>query len=64
MRFPRIREEDGSCAAARCSLCGEEIYAGEEAWRVSGETVCPGCFGTFARQWFAPFAFTVGVSEQ
>ena len=61
MRIPRLCEEDGSRAAGRCTLCGEEIYAGQTVWRIGGETVCPGCFPAFARMWPAGYEITLGA---
>ena len=64
MRIPRLCEEDGSRAAGRCTLCGEEIYAGQTVWRIGGETVCPGCFPEFARMWLAGYEITMGEETE
>ena len=54
MRFPRCREEDGTVIAARCELCGSEIFTGEECWFINGQVICEDCLGEFARRYFAP----------
>ena len=34
----------------RCTLCGQEITAGQEYWACNGSRVCTDCFPDFARQ--------------
>lgn len=55
MRFPILREADGSAVRTTCDLCGGEIYAEETFYRVDGETVCDNCVGDYARRVLAPF---------
>ena len=35
---------------AVCSLCAQDIYAGETLWYRNGVTVCADCFPRFARE--------------
>ena len=53
MRFCALVEDDGSAIAALCSLCGGEIYRGEEHWRFGAARVCPSCLEEYARREFA-----------
>ena len=55
MRFPAVKEEDGSAVWSQCGLCGGEIYRGEEYYQVNGQVFCTGCLEDFAKSWFAPF---------
>lgn len=55
MRFPILREADGSAVRAICDLCGDEIYDEEPFYRVDGENVCNDCVGDYARRILAPF---------
>ena len=48
MRFPILREADGSAVRAICDLCGGEIYDEEPFYRVDGENVCNDCVGDYA----------------
>ena len=50
-------------AAATCSLCAQEIYAGERAWQRRGLTVCRDCFCDFARQELQPYEITIGGND-
>ena len=34
---------DNSMAAAKCSSCGEILWDGDTAYRISGKIVCPAC---------------------
>lgn len=63
MRLPIVREEDGSAVCAECSLCGDELYLGEQCYHINGQTVCEDCLGEYARQVFAPFAGRLGEEE-
>ena len=42
---------------AVCSLCAQDIYAGETLWYRSGVTVCADCFPRFAREALRPFEY-------
>ena len=42
---------------AVCSLCEQDIYAGETLWYRSGVTVCADCFPRFAREALRPFEY-------
>jgi len=53
LRFCSVKEEDGSAIAALCSLCGGEIYRGEEHWQFGAVRVCPSCLEEYARREFA-----------
>lgn len=35
-----------------CSLCGGEIYAGDNYYELDGHAVCPDCLPAFARGYF------------
>ena len=45
---------------AVCTLCAQEIGAGETLWYYSGTTVCADCFAHFARETLRPFEITLG----
>lgn len=55
MKFPLLREEDGSAVRAICDLCGGEIYMEEDFYRVDGENICENCVEDYARHILAPF---------
>lgn len=55
MRFPVLREEDGSAVRGICDLCGREIYRRETFYRVDGENICEECVEDYARRMLAPF---------
>lgn len=38
-----------------CTLCGQEILAGEDYWQLNGSSVCGGCLAAFARAELAPY---------
>ena len=52
MPYPPVR--------AVCSLCAQDIYAGETLWYRNGVTVCADCFPRFAREALRPFACILG----
>ena len=56
MKFPIRRD----LPALRCDLCGEDLYPGDTAYRIHGETVCPACLERYARQVFSPYSITAG----
>ena len=43
-----------------CSLCAQEIHAGETLWYRNGQAVCPDCFPRFAREELRPFEYILG----
>ena len=43
-----------------CSLCAQEIRAGETLWQRDGATVCTDCFLPFAREELRPFEYILG----
>lgn len=43
-----------------CSLCAQEIRAGETLWQRDGATVCTDCFLLFAREELRPFEYILG----
>ena len=45
---------------AVCSLCAQDIEAGETMWCVNGLTVCADCFPGFARAELAPYELICG----
>ena len=45
---------------AVCSLCAQDIYAGETLWYRNGVTVCADCFVPFAREELRPFEYIFG----
>lgn len=45
---------------AVCTLCAQDIYFGERAWRCNGMTVCRDCFARFAHGMLKPFEITLG----
>jgi formylmethanofuran dehydrogenase subunit E len=63
MRFPILREADGSAAMGECDLCGAELWRGGAYYRVNGETVCPDCLTDYARRVFAPFLRRMGEED-
>ena len=50
--------------AARCSLCGGELYPGDPYFELDGEAVCEDCLGRYARRYFAHRLRRVGRSER
>ena len=56
----------GRCAAAAnalravCTLCAQEICAGEHMWYHNGTSVCEDCFLSFAREELKPFEYILG----
>lgn len=50
-----IREEDGGEVTGVCSVCGGDIYRGEEYYRINGRSICPECLEDFARDYFRSF---------
>ena len=46
-----------------CSLCAQDIYIGEEMWRLNGQTVCRDCFPAFARILLQPYTLICGEEE-
>ena len=49
---------------AICSLCAQDIYLGERAWRCNGVTVCRDCFMQFARGMLEPFEIMLGEETE
>ena len=49
---------------AVCTLCAQEIRAGERLWRRSGTTVCADCFLPFAREELSPFEYILGEETE
>ena len=47
----------------RCTLCGQEIWQGEEYWYYNGNCVCGDCFADFAKAELAPWRHTRGEEE-
>ncbi|MBO4854655.1 MAG: hypothetical protein J5482_05920 [Oscillospiraceae bacterium] len=56
MKFPVCRD----LPALICDLCGDDLYPGDPAYRIHGETICPNCLETYARQVFSPYSITAG----
>ena len=50
-------------AALYCTLCGQEIFIGEEYWACNGSRVCSDCLPDFARQELAPCHETHGKEQ-
>lgn len=48
---------------AVCSLCAQDIYAGETLWYRNGVTVCADCFPRFAREALRSFEYILGGGE-
>ena len=48
---------DPQCAlcVVRCSLCGGELYDGDEFYAVNGAAVCEDCLADFAREEYRSF---------
>lgn len=46
--------------ASVCSLCAQDIYAGERAWFRNGVTVCEDCFTLFAQDALKPYEIVIG----
>ena len=49
---------------AVCTLCAQEIRAGERLWYRSGITVCADCFTRFAREELRAFEYTLGEETE
>lgn len=49
---------------AQCSLCAQDIRAGERLWYRNGLTVCTGCFARFAREELRPFEQILGEERE
>ena len=43
-----------------CDLCGDDLYPGDTAYSIHGETICPACLGAYARQVFSPYRVEAG----
>lgn len=41
--------------SGECSLCGGEIYRGEDYYAVNGRAICRDCLADYAAQVLAPF---------
>ena len=48
---------------AVCSLCAQDIYAGETLWYRNGVTVCADCFPRFAREALRSFEYISGEAS-
>ena len=48
---------------AVCSLCAQDIYAGETLWYRNGVTVCADCFPRFAREALRSFEYILGEAS-
>ena len=48
---------------AVCSLCAQDIYAGETLWYRNGVTVCADCFPRFAREELRSFEYILGEAS-
>ena len=48
----------------RCTLCGQEIWQGEEYWYCNGSCVCGACFSDFARAELASYRHTRGEEDE
>lgn len=48
---------------AVCSLCAQDIYAGETLWYRNGVTVCADCFPRFARGALRSFEYILGEAS-
>lgn len=48
---------------AVCSLCAQDIYAGETLWYRNGVTVCADCFPRFAREALRTFEYILGEAS-
>ena len=46
-----------------CTLCGQEITAGQEYWACNGSRVCADCLTDFARQELSACHATRGKEE-
>ena len=46
-----------------CSLCAQDIYAGETLWYRNGVTVCADCFPRFAREALRSFEYILGEAS-
>ncbi len=55
------RHHDSVCAV--CSLCAQDIYAGETLWYRNGVTVCADCFPRFAREALRSFEYISGEAS-
>ena len=61
--YGKIRRRGGAqkdMPRAVCSLCAQEIRAGETLWQRDGATVCTDCFLPFAREELRPFEYILG----
>ena len=61
----RVKKRRYSAAEKRtpqavCTLCAQEIRAGETLWQRDGATVCADCFLPFAREELRPFEYIFG----
>lgn len=61
----RVKKRRYSAAEKRtpqavCTLCAQEICAGESVWYRSGITVCADCFTRFAREELKSFEYILG----
>ena len=44
-----------ACAVTACTLCGRELYDGDEFYAVNGAAVCEDCLADFAREEYRSF---------
>ena len=64
--YGKIRRRGGAqkdMPRAVCSLCAQDIYAGETLWYRNGVTVCADCFPRFAREALRSFEYILGEAS-
>ena len=57
-RYHRPADPQRALCAVHCSLCGAELYDGEEFYAVNGLAVCEDCLPDFARAEYRSFRVT------
>lgn len=66
MYIRKWRKNRGRKDAVRavCTLCAQEICAGERMWCYNGMSVCPDCFLPFAREVLRSFEVIPGEERE
>ncbi len=62
--FHPLSDPQQTPAVGLCSLCGGELYPGDDAWQINQLLICGECLGAFARLAFAPHHRICGRKEE
>ena len=62
--FRTLQDPQQRPAAGLCSLCGGELYPGDDAWQINQLLICGDCLPAYARQLLAPHHQICGGEEE